>query len=1248
MLKLSKFFKNDTLGDSQTLKPIISITDPQTNNVLFTLTQDKDEILDNNGDKLDIISNISKVSNVRLSTDYDSKKLKINRLRCTLYNYYDVNTKLSEYINNSITNKNLFLFYKSPTTNVLNTTADIGDYDCAMVYKGEISRVEFNSDTLTILAEDKTQLKISNKKVPYMSTERLDDVIKNNLTPKYKKDDVVVPMTFGKVDKAPTISYYAPNTEREMTILFDVFPTHKQYKTAKIPSLLTGHIFNNTNYNYFLYVKDGDDYITLDHSLYTNIRQYEHYSRVVLDSRSFSGNYMFPELAGALEQGNFKNWDMKGFFQRQCESAYGASGSILDAAEIQSESQDDTTFNNFNSLIDNGGKIKRWYREGDSIQPSVSDFDTGFRYFHTDYTGKGAGRWIILKLEPAPSNSLVNIKYEGQWRGNTFLLADWSLRFQDNNNAFPNEYEKIGFFVAPIPLNVWSQFNLETLTYTAVLNEFLDAFLANTDQQLEESADVIDGFNPYTEAPIYVNVDETEKNNGTYFGETSNISSQTEWNNINGLYYGDKGSFDRVTVGSADAHDLLAIFEFHPDFVEEYYWATSLTMNNTALLHSVLVEKISDKQIYASIEGRKNHLYTEQLDPDTYTQEIEYNLSFESYISGTIDDAVLLDNFYNTISNIFNETMEDGSETEYFVGYTSGSNTTDPEWDSKEENFQYNGSYITALNNNFIGFFIGNDSEEFPPIVKDANTFILIFEAYLKLYRLFRRFRNLESGVQGGYSYTFNLTGATNNRLKSTNNIGQIFKNEFFVKSFGKCIYEYLLQRPIDYDLNFEIDLRIPTSGGWYQDAGIYFNGWTNYNLNFTDFITSNRLYQDNYSMDSNVTNLDTLFENFYAYIDDLTNTINTAFLEDGLQDTMNLCRFIEWNSTASQYGSGGWWSASNINSIGSLYDGIGNDPDADSILLQLQSDLTNYVISVADEDTFEEIGAEGTTTNGIIEKPSDVVMNILSNELGYGKHYEDQELGDIIAPNYNDYDIPSIEQSRLIHTSWKMGFSLNKKIDGKKLIEEILNESQSYPRFNNDGKFGLINIKNSYTRDDINKTINTNEILSYKFSETKREDIINSCTMFYRYDYGHRNYTLSKTKNIIELLPDYNNEQLNNYHLEDTDGHKDINLKYHSDSTTVDYFLDYKLLNQCNTHNLCDMKLSLNHMDLTVGDIIHIPLINNEKIFNIDYSIVDYKNTQPIYPLWIIMETNIGITDVSIKAYQLHYLGTDGVHGFV
>ena len=144
MLALSKYFKQDIIDTNQTLKPILIITEPSDESVLFTLTQDKDDILDSDGNRIRSISCISKISNVRISTDYDSKKLKINRLRCTLYNYYDVNTKLSEYINTNITNKNVYLFYKSPTTNVINLENELNDYDCALVYRGSISRINFN------------------------------------------------------------------------------------------------------------------------------------------------------------------------------------------------------------------------------------------------------------------------------------------------------------------------------------------------------------------------------------------------------------------------------------------------------------------------------------------------------------------------------------------------------------------------------------------------------------------------------------------------------------------------------------------------------------------------------------------------------------------------------------------------------------------------------------------------------------------------------------------------------------------------------------------------------------------------------------------------------------------------------------------------------------------------------------------------------------------------------------------------
>ena len=60
------------------------------------------------------------------------------------------------------------------------------------------------------------------------------------------------------------------------------------------------------------------------------------------------------------------------------------------------------------------------------------------------------------------------------------------------------------------------------------------------------------------------------------------------------------------------------------------------------------------------------------------------------------------------------------------------------------------------------------------------------------------------------------------------------------------------------------------------------------------------------------------------------------------------------------------------------------------------------------------------------------------------------------------------------------MGFSVDKKTDGKKLIEEILKESKSYPKFTSDGKFSLITIKNKYTYNDIKKIIDEIDILKY------------------------------------------------------------------------------------------------------------------------------------------------------------------------
>ena len=294
MLNLSKYFNQDILSTDQTLKPIVVITEPSDNSILFTLTLDRDEIINNNNDIIQTINALEKVSNIKISNDYDSKKLKINRLRCSLNNYYDVNTKLSEYINSTLINKYLYLFYKSPATNIINLSDATTDRDCALIYRGEISRIKYNEAKLDLTAEDRTQIKIADKQVPYMSVDKLPVSISDKITKKYKEKIKAVPITFGKVDKAPVLPYLENNNDSTMNLLIDTVPTDTHHKTAKIPSLL----YNSPATDYYLYVLEDDDYVIMDHAIYTTNLQYESFSKLQLTSiSSFSNNSLFPDTS---------------------------------------------------------------------------------------------------------------------------------------------------------------------------------------------------------------------------------------------------------------------------------------------------------------------------------------------------------------------------------------------------------------------------------------------------------------------------------------------------------------------------------------------------------------------------------------------------------------------------------------------------------------------------------------------------------------------------------------------------------------------------------------------------------------------------------------------------------------------------------------------------------------------------------------------------------------------------------------
>ena len=226
------------------------------------------------------------------------------------------------------------------------------------------------------------------------------------------------------------------------------------------------------------------------------------------------------------------------------------------------------------------------------------------------------------------------------------------------------------------------------------------------------------------------------------------------------------------------------------------------------------------------------------------------------------------------------------------------------------------------------------------------------------------------------------------------------------------------------------------------------------------------------------------------------------------------------------------------------------------------------------------------------------------------------------------------------------MGFCVDKDTDGKKLIEDILSETMSYFTFTPQGKFSLVTLKERYTIDDVNHFIDEGDVIKYKFSKTKKEDLVLQSKFFYRYDNGLNNYPFETDVLKIEnLMPDY--DGYNYYNLDEVTGYKERKLRYHSDRDTVATYHRNYLLNNCNQHLKVKIDLPLNYANVQLSDIIHLPLINNDPVFGLDYSKVQILNGQPIYPAFIVTSLDIKLDRVSLEAYQLHYLGTDGLHGF-
>ena len=271
------------------------------------------------------------------------------------------------------------------------------------------------------------------------------------------------------------------------------------------------------------------------------------------------------------------------------------------------------------------------------------------------------------------------------------------------------------------------------------------------------------------------------------------------------------------------------------------------------------------------------------------------------------------------------------------------------------------------------------------------------------------------------------------------------------------------------------------------------------------------------------------------------------------------------------------------------------------------------------------------------LENPIDIIYDLVRSELGHH------------AIDPYDY-----QEARNAHDGWKFGFTVNKKINSKKLIEDIAKSTKCFPKFTNDGTFGFNTIKDSYTVEDdyANATlIKESEVVSYSFKKTKPEQIYQKVTVSYNKDYAEDSYLAKHSADYVDIfnppfvaIGDY-------YGLGDTEPTLEFESDYIRDGSTASQLINFLGTQNANSHLIFNLKLPLKYINLEIGSLIKFEELLGGKAFGIDYRMISGLGeillfgdgaggyAQYAYPLFIITSITKNLDSVSIECMQLHHL---------
>ena len=260
------------------------------------------------------------------------------------------------------------------------------------------------------------------------------------------------------------------------------------------------------------------------------------------------------------------------------------------------------------------------------------------------------------------------------------------------------------------------------------------------------------------------------------------------------------------------------------------------------------------------------------------------------------------------------------------------------------------------------------------------------------------------------------------------------------------------------------------------------------------------------------------------------------------------------------------------------------------------------------------------------------IINDIMTNELGHAV---------IDDPEYN---------------TWAYAFTIDKKINSKKLIEGLAASSPYIPRFDNMGNFKFDIIKDSYDGVGLeDQKIKEVDVIDFSFSRTPIEDVYMRVILKWNWNYGKEEFDNSHTASLTHPFGDgtydpgyYGFSGTPGYPSDDW-GYGEAELvidddrgKYirKSSTDTAIRFAAWYLNWHANQHLKMKVRLPLAYLNLEIGKIVAFDaLLGGLKPYGIRYTFNDIVNGQDVFPYFMILSTNKTLEFIEIECIQMHNL---------